>query len=63
MKLPFDKFKALIDKNNKKFTDDELKKLRDYLYIILRIDLDLFYSKRAKRAQSDNDETEYSEAS
>ena len=57
----------MFDKGNRKYSMEETEKLRDFLYFITRIDIQLFYKKmqnkvEQKSIQLDND-LKYGQAS
>ena len=66
-RISLDRCKSLLDKGNRKYSMAEIEKLRDFLYFIARIDIQLFYKKMQNKAeqksiQIDND-LEYGQAS
>ncbi|NQY68279.1 MAG: hypothetical protein HRT72_11250 [Flavobacteriales bacterium] len=66
-KISLDRCKSLLNRGSDNYSLEELRKIRDFLYFIARIDIQLFYKKmqnkvEQKSIQIDND-IEYGQAS
>ncbi|REG99151.1 hypothetical protein C8P67_105323 [Flavobacterium aquicola] len=46
--ISIEKCKEILNKSERKFTDDEVKKIRDYLYIAATIENDKFKTETKK---------------
>ncbi|NQY09053.1 MAG: hypothetical protein HRT71_05990 [Flavobacteriales bacterium] len=66
-KISLDRCKALLDKGRRKYSMEEIKKLRDFLYFIARIDIQLFYKKMQDKIGQESiqldDDIDYGQAS
>ena len=51
--------KALLDKGHRKYSNEEIEKLRDFLYLLIEIDLEHFKKKLTeKNAETSNNKHE-----
>lgn len=66
-RISLDRCKSLLDNGNGKYSMAEIEKLRDFLYFIARIDIQLFYKKMQDKAEQKSiqidDDLEYGQAS